>query len=42
MQFMGWDWSALQACPADYIPVIVEVARKDEAERKLKARPRRS
>jgi hypothetical protein len=31
MRFMGWDYPALLACPADYIPVINERARRESS-----------
>lgn len=31
MRFMHWSYADLMTCPADYIPVILEVAREEAA-----------
>jgi hypothetical protein len=36
MKYMGWSFPELEACPADLIPVIVEMAKeeRDKAEQR--------
>lgn len=38
MRYMQWDYPALMACPADYIPVIGEVSREEASEAALRQR----
>ena len=32
MRYMRWSWEALQACPAAYVPVIAQIAKRDADE----------
>jgi len=40
MQYMGWSWADLMVCPADYVEVIAEEAKRENAEAKAARRQR--
>lgn len=41
MRHMGWDYAQLLVCPDDYVPVIVDEQKREQAEARAAAAEKR-